>query len=306
MNLESLLDGAYSISLVVTMWATALALGMALSPAAIGRSFSDRGLVARLVLLDLVGVPLVMLGFVTLLVPDQATANGLLLVAFASAGPLGVKLAQVAGGDVALAVSAVIVLEAANALVVPAWSAVLIQGGGGSVIADMARTLGVLIIAPLVVGGGLRRWAPGAAGRMRPPLRRISDIGLVLVVGFALVRYLPSVTSIVLAGPGIAAALTVVVVLLLGWLVGGPGRGTRTTVSLVTGVRANAAALAVATTAFAATPATEAAVIVFALYSICIPSIVAQLVGRRHATEGRSRPQSAIVGEVPRGIRDGS
>jgi predicted Na+-dependent transporter len=47
-------------------------------------------------------------------------AVGLLLVGFASAGPLGIKAAALAGADVAYAITLVVVLEAANALVIPA------------------------------------------------------------------------------------------------------------------------------------------------------------------------------------------
>jgi predicted Na+-dependent transporter len=46
-------------------------------------------------------------------IPDEY-AIGLLLVGFASAGPLGIKAAQIAGADVACAVSLVVVLEAAT------------------------------------------------------------------------------------------------------------------------------------------------------------------------------------------------
>ncbi len=283
MGYEQVLKAGYALSLVVTMWATALLLGAALTPRTIGRSLADRGIVARLVALDVIAVPLLMLAWVTLLVPDQASANGLLLVAFASAGPLGIKLAQIAAGDVALAIGAVILLEGANALVVPAWTALLIPTGGGTVIADIVRTLGLLIVAPLVLGGLIRTLAPALADWLRAPLRMLSDVGLVLVVGCAMLRYLPEVTHIVFAGPGIASALTVVSVLGLGWLMGGPLRATRITVGLVSAVRANAVALAVAATAFAATPRTEAAVVVFALYSIFIPTGVAVVLGRQQA-----------------------
>ena len=79
-----------------------------------------------------------------------------------------------------------------------------------------------------------------------------------MVIAVVLARYARIVLDVFVAvGP--AALTAVLLALLLGWLLGGPARPTRAATSLVTGVRANGPALAIAQASFAALPAVSVA-----------------------------------------------
>ena len=95
-------------------------------------------------------------------VPDRY-ATGLLLVGMASAGPLGIKAAQLARADLPYAIALVVVLGVANAVAIPVWVALLLPPGVQVPMGPVVRTC--------CCWCWLRwRWAwPSArAGRQRP------------------------------------------------------------------------------------------------------------------------------------------
>jgi predicted Na+-dependent transporter len=77
------------------------------------------------------------------------------------------------------------------------------------------------------------------------------------------------------------ALLTVAFALAGGWIAGSPESPNRTAASLVTGIRANAPALAVAQAAFPGRPAVAVTAVVFGLVSVVVPLVVALMLRRR-------------------------
>jgi BASS family bile acid:Na+ symporter len=272
---EATLDLLQTLLVAGTLWAVGVGLGLAVRPYQVAAAVRRSSLVARVVSLDIVLVPAAMWLLVSLLVSDQDIGTGLLLVAFASAGPLGIKLAHVAGGDVRFAIGIVVILEVANTAVVPIWSALLGIAADVGVALDILRTLVLLVLLPIAMGmliGG--RWHH-AARRWAAPLARVSDLGVVVIVVFLLVRHATVVVDALGTGAPVAVGLFVAFVLAAGWLLGGPERDTRAATSLVTGVRANGAAVAIAATAFAATPMVAIGVILAGLGSVVLPVVFA-------------------------------
>ncbi|MGH8840068.1 MAG: bile acid:sodium symporter family protein [Jiangellaceae bacterium] len=187
--------------------------------------------------------PLLVWALVELLsIPDEY-AIGLLLVGFASAGPLGIKAAQIAGADVACAVSLVVVLEAANALVIPLWVGLLMPSGVDVPLGVLLGTLTVLVLLPLTVGMMVRWRSPGSARRWAPRVVIVSNMSLMVVIALVVGQNVSTLADAFAAGIVPMIVVTVGFALVLGWLAGGPGRPTRAAVALVTGVRANAVAL---------------------------------------------------------------
>lgn len=268
-------DILLSVALVVTLWATGIGLGMSVRPAQVVDSLRRRGLVTRMVLLDLLLVPVAMWVCVRWLALDDGLATGLLLVAFAAAGPLAIKLAHLAGGDVAFAVGIVIVLEVANVLVVPLWASQLGLVSTAAVAIEIVRTLLLLVLLPLTLGLFVgRRW-PARAPGWAPVAARVSSVGLVVVVCVIVGRDIDVVISAIETGAALASVVVVALALLGGWLFGGPLRATRVTASMASGVRANGVALAIATTAFADRPEVAVGVVTAGLVSIVVPTLVA-------------------------------
>jgi hypothetical protein len=171
------LDQFYQVALVLTLWITGLGLGMSFGPGQILRTLRRGGLFARAAVLDVVIVPLLVWGLVHALSVPGHFATGLLLVGVASAGPLGIKAAQLAGADLSYAIALVVVLEATNAVAIPVAPAKLgthPRGAVGAVragvdAADLTDQPGPL---PLAVRGSLGdALGPGVGGRAGHPGR---------------------------------------------------------------------------------------------------------------------------------------
>ncbi len=149
----------------------------------------------------------------------------------------------------------------------------------------------VMVVLPLAVGIGIRRIAPARAGRLAEAATRASDLGLRIVIVLVLVRDADAVVEAAGERVPLVAAAAVLAALALGWVAGAPSRGTRAAAALVTGVRANAVALAVAAASFSDRTDVRVGVVVFALFSVLVPLATAMVLGRRVAAS----PASALV-----------
>jgi BASS family bile acid:Na+ symporter len=248
------LDQFYQVALALTLWITGLGLGMSFGPRQILETLRRGGLFARATVLDVVIVPLLVWGLVQAFSISDRYATGLLLVGVASAGPLGITAAQLARADLPYAIALVVVLEAANAVAIPVWVALLMPPGVQVPMWPIVRTLLLLVLAPLAVGMAVRARRPPTAARLAQLAVPLSTFGLLVVIAIVLARYARIVLD-AFGAVGPAALTAVLLALLLGWLLGGPARPTRAATSLVTGVRANGPALAIAQASFASLPA---------------------------------------------------
>ena len=287
---NAVLSGLLAVLIVSTLWTTGVGLGMTVRPFEVTGVLRRRRLVAAIVVLDVVLVPAAMWVAVELFVADESIATGLLLVAFASAGPLGIKLADMAGADPAFAIGIVVMLELANIVVVPVWAALLGVATGGRVVLEMAVALAVFILLPIAVGQLIRRARPGVPEGWARRAARFSTLGLIGIVLLVVVRDLDVLVASLASGAVVAAISVITFALVAGWLVERTDRRTRLAVSLVTGTRANAVALAVATTAFPTDPSVAVGAVVAGLASVLMPTLVALW----FASTGRAGTETAV------------
>ena len=277
------LDTAYAVAIIVTLWATALGSGLLYRPSEIVAAASDRGRFARIVALDAVAMPLIVFALArALAVPDGYVA-GLVIVGAASAGTLGLAFVRSARADVPLAIGLVVVLEIGNLVTIPVWSTLLLAEGVRPPVGDVLGTLVLGVLVPLVIGMGLRILQPGRAGGWARVLGVVSTVGLAVVVGIVLYRDFDDVIEAWAALVPLVAVATVFVAIATGWAIGGPGRRSRAAAGLVTSLRANTPALAVAGATYGPRSDAALAIVVFALVSIAVSSVVAVWVRRSAA-----------------------
>jgi len=277
------LDSVYAVALTVTLWITALGVGASHDPRSVRAGVDRPGLVIRLLVLDVVVVPCIVLGLVRLVsVPDDL-AVGLVIVGTASAGPLGLKTAQLARGDVPLAITLVVGLELLNIVAMPLWAAIAIPSVVSVPLAEIIRTLLVGVLVPLSIGFAGRAWAPVLARRVARWAPRLSTIALGVVIAVVLARDGAAVLAALGSGVPTVAVATILTAMVLGWWLGGPDPASRRTAALVSSVRANVVALAVASTAVGAAAPATSAIVVFGLCSLLVVPPIAVLVGRRSA-----------------------
>jgi BASS family bile acid:Na+ symporter len=260
---------------VVALWATGLSLGLTSRVADFLAPLRNASLVIKVLVLDVLAVPLLVWGLVNLFDLPKASATGLLIVGVASAGPLGITACRIAGGDARAALSFVVVLEAANAVVIPVWFAVLLPAGVHVSLGSLIVTLVLLVLAPLAVGLAIRARRGMVVQRWSPVLATISSLLVVVLVATVLVRYGSETVKAIKQGAATVAGLTVLTALAAGWVVGRPKRTLRIAVAMVTGVRANGLALAIAQASYPSEPLVHAAVATAGLFSIVLPVALA-------------------------------
>lgn len=283
--MDPVLDVVYNTTLLITLWGTGFAVGLSASPAEAASPLKRPSLLLRAAGLDMVAIPVVVWALLQVASLPQDQEIGLLLVGAAAAGPLGIKAAQIAGADAGLAFAVVVLLEMSNAVAMPLMAAILIPEGVEVPVGNILGTLVVVVVLP-VVGGWAVRARYGRAGGWVKPLTVVTNVTTVVAVAAVVVRYWESIVDGLQAGAGWVALVTVVFALVAGWVVGGPERQTRLTLSLVTGIRANALALAVAKTSYPDRPGVTTVIVTFAFVSVFLPLGTAAVFGLARPSRG--------------------
>jgi BASS family bile acid:Na+ symporter len=284
------LDGAYQVALNVTLWSTALALGASVTMRDLGSVIRRTPLLARISVLDVVLIPSLAWLVLRAVDLDEDLVVGVLLVAIASAGPVGMKLSQIARGDLALAIALVVLLEVANAFAIPIWVALLMPAGVEVSLGPVVTVLLTLVVLPLSIGGLVKTTAPRIASRWIGPLTRLSTAGIVLVVAILVARNLALLVEAFGSGVALVALALAAAAAALGWALGGAGLASRRTASLVTTVRAGGPALAIASEAFADRPGVAIAIVIYGVIGLVVALALAGFWGRG----GDARPRPAV------------
>lgn len=203
---------------------------------------------ARLVILALVAnfivLPAGAIGLGRLVGLEEPFAIGLLLLASAAGAPFVPKLAQLARGNVAFGVGVMVLLMVVTVVYLPLALPVLLPG----VTVDpwkIGRSLFLLMLLPLAIGLAGRAWLPAFADRVKPVLNRLSSLSLTVLMVAITGANLRNVLSVFGTGGIIAGLLLIALGFGTGWLLGGPGRDTRSVLALGTAQRNIAAALVV-------------------------------------------------------------
>jgi BASS family bile acid:Na+ symporter len=274
-----------SIFLVITLWATALGLGMHFSLAQILAPLQRRRLMSVAVLLNVAVVPVVAWALTNAFRIDPGYSTGILLIAFASAAPAALKLAQIERGDVAYAVSLVVLLSVLNIAAIPLWSALLLPGDVRIDPVEVATTLLVNILLPLGIGLLVKSRYLEQAQDWAPKLNTLSTLALVIVIVSSIVVDFTTILALFGSAAILAGILLVLMAFLLGYFSGGSDPPSRRVTATVTSCRAAGPALLIATESFPMDPKVTAGVIAVGLIASLLPAIVAMEWGRRSGAE---------------------
>ena len=239
-----LLAKAVPVALLVFVVSSMLAVGLSLTVGQILAPLRN----ARLVILSLVAnfvlMPLAALLIARMLRLEQPLAVALLLLGGAAGAPFLPKLAGVAGGNLAFAVGLMVLLMVLTVGYMPLVIPLLLEGVSVDP-AQIARSLVLLMLLPLVVGLAVRARFAVVAGRVAPVLNKVSTLSLTIMVLLMLVTNMRSIIGLY-GTRGVLASLAFLLVGFgLGWLLGGPARDTRSVLAMGTAQRNIAAALLV-------------------------------------------------------------
>src|SRR5262249_32251204 len=154
----------------------------------------------------------------------------------------------------AVAVGLMAILAGSSAIIAPILLHYLLPqvAGDESLQIDTTRVLDILLVTqlvPLCIGVAVRQWRPRLADRLQKPADLVSKVLNLVAVGMILVVHFQLLTEIRLRG------LVGMLALLLaswaaGWLLGGPEKDTRKTMTLTTSLRNVGVGLVIATGTF--------------------------------------------------------
>jgi len=275
-----LLSKAVPITMLAFVVSSMLAVGLSLTIRQIVAPLRNGKLVFLALLANFVLMPLGALGIARLLRLDQPLGIALLLLGAAAGAPFLPKLAGIAKGNLAFAVGLMVLLMVLTVAYMPLVLPLLLKGVSVDPM-KIARSLVLLMLLPLGAGLAVNARLGSIAERMRAPLNRISTLSLALLIVLLLVTNIQNVISLFGTRGILASILFLFAGAGIGWLLGGPGLGTKGVLSLATAQRNIAAALVVGGKDF--DPKVLVMIVVVAVVGLLILMPLARVLGTRSA-----------------------
>ena len=266
--LMDLLNKAVTVAMLGFVVSSMLAMGSGLTIRQIIELLRNPRLVLLAMLANFVLMPLGALAVAKALWLDDPFAVGLLVLGCAAGAPFLPKLAELAKGNIAFAVGAMVLLMVVTVVYLPVVMPLLLPG----ITVDpwnIARSLVLLMLLPLATGLALKARYEELASRVKPKLDWISNISLILLVLLITVANIDKVLQVFGTRGILAGLLYIALGFGIGWVLGGPGTDTRRVMALGTSQRNIAAALVVASQSFS-DPKVVVMVIVVAIVGLII------------------------------------
>ncbi len=209
------MDSSASIFLAVAIMIIMMGMGLTLTLADFKRVVQNPkpvllGLTNQIILL-----PLVALGLVSLFEPPAFIAIGMILLAACPGGTSSNLVTLLAKGDLALSVSMTAINSIITIVTIPFWvgyayNTYLAEAANmASPTADIFKTLIVVLAIPLSIGMLIKSRAPQFADRMERPVRIASSVFLAVVILGLLAREFDLFQQYVGDTLGIVTALNV-------------------------------------------------------------------------------------------------
>lgn len=246
----------------------------------------EGGLITRIVLLDVVLVPIVAVLAANALGVDPVTRAAIVIVAAASTGPIGMALTRIARGDVPLSVTLVVGLGALNLITVPLVTELFLPSGITIPLSSLLSSLLGLAVAPLVLGRLLAvvlersRSGEPTVRTMRRIAQRGSDVLLLGAVSVALFIE-PRAVFDAFLGPVTIVAVIVMLVVAVGARVVTSDAARVRTLAVVLNARAVGLALTVATIHLGTVEGMRASILAYGGLTQIVPLAVVLLLRRR-------------------------
>ena len=247
--LMDLLSKAATVAMLSFVVSSMLAMGAGLTIPQIAEPLRNARLVVLALLANFVLMPLGALALAKVLWLEEPFGVGLLLLGCAAGAPFLPKLAELAKGNLAFAVGAMVLLMVVTVGFLPIVLPLLLPG----ITVDaweIARSLLLLMLLPLAIGLALKARYGELAARVKPALDWISNVSLILLICLITAANIDKVLQVFGTRAILAGLLFIVLGLGTGWLLGGTSADTKRVMALGTAQRNIAAALVVASQSF--------------------------------------------------------
>lgn len=299
MTADKLLNLLFNAGVVVSIGATVLSLGMSYRVAELLAPLRRVWLVLFMIVVNAVLIPAAAYGIGKALPINSDAVVGLTLAAIGSASAAGLKASQLAQrADMALSVSIVVVLQLVNLIAVPLWAGAIVSGASisaGSILGDLC----LLVLAPLAIGLVIRARYADQAKDWPTELGKISNLALAIALVAGISVNWHAIVSLIGSWVLLACALTALIGVALGALVGRTDTETRNTTGLVSGLRFGSLGLIIIGTQLHGNAAYLGPAIVFALVDLIVVLAIAVEIGRHTVKSGAEPPTQPSVAPQP-------
>ena len=235
--------GSWAVTLFVVT--SMLNVGLTQKPSRLVERLNNRAFLGRMLVINLIVVPALMIAATDLVELEPVYAAGLLLFSLSAGAPFLIKLASTSEADVALAATVLLVLMVATVAVMPVALPLVIEGLSVDT-GEIVRALLTQMALPLVVGMLALQFAESSVATVQPWVARTSNIALYVLLAAIIVGYSPEMADADL-WQAIAVGMTVLVLaLFLGWMMGDGHDHLQDVGGLATAQRGTAAAMIVA------------------------------------------------------------
>jgi predicted Na+-dependent transporter len=236
MTLEVFFSAIAAISGLTFVVASMLGAGLSLTMAQIIQPLKNIRLVILALLANFVLVPLLAYGITLLLPLDQSLQIGLIVLATTAGAPFLVKEVAAAKGNPSLGVGLMFLLMIVTIVYVPIVLPLLLPGVEVNPW-DIAKSLIVTMLVPIVLGLMYRSQSSEGAGQWAPVMNKASRVALLIMLVTGLGLNISNIIDLIGSFGFLALILFVIGSLLIGMLLGGARSGC----SQCAGVRHSAA-----------------------------------------------------------------
>lgn len=254
---------------VVFLFATMLSIGLKAAPADLLSALRRRGLMVRSLVANFLIIPVLGLVMVKATAMSTDVAVGLLLLAAAPGGLNAIQFTSKTSSGLSYAAALLFVLSFLSMLLSPVIASLMLPAGTPLTL-PYGRIIAVLLLCvllPLLAGLGVRRAWPRGAQALAKPMALCGTLAFVVVVVLLMAWRKQAMSQ--LKAAEVAAMLGFILAsMVVGYLLGGPGKDTRTILATATSMRNAALGLVIAVNSF---PGTNVDVAVIAFSALMIP-----------------------------------
>lgn len=288
MKMNEILATLAQLAVLVFVIGSMFSLGLSLTMKQVIDPLRNTRLVILALIANFVLVPALAYVLALLFNLDESLRIGLILLATAAGAPFLPKLVDAAKGNIAFSVGLMLLLMVATIIYLPLVLPLLLGGVQVSPW-DIAQSLIVLMLIPLVVGLFIKARYEEVAAKIQPIFGMASNLALLTLTVLGLVLNFSSMIALVGTFGILAGIVLIIISLVIGYLMGGAEQGDKSVIGLGTAQRNISAALVVAAQNFDTDVITY--LMVIAIIGLVILMPAAGELGKRMA--GASKKETA-------------
>jgi BASS family bile acid:Na+ symporter len=186
----------FNITVVVFTVANLAAMGLELNLLEAMKTLRSAHAVGLILLWGWVVGPALAWLIIAVIPLTEAHAAGLLLISLAPTAPFFPMMVRKARGDMSFAGAFMLLTTLGTVLFLPLLAPLLIEGLAVDTW-SLARPLLTMVLLPLLIGGAIRVFAPGAAEKLFPVVQKIGGLFLLICLVLTLVLYGPDMLGAV-------------------------------------------------------------------------------------------------------------